>query len=243
MSRQSQQITVIIATLIRSTRGRLPRFWLVALVVLVGGYLVLEPALESRLGFDLPGVSTPPETIATGPTASPPARQLPTDQPPAPPSNSRTRAASGRSPTETVVDEVAIERVLSQGGQTVFVSPQGLRYTRGSVHGHRLKHLMAHTRDEPNRPGSHGVFAVESATAAVALVDEAYALAKQTTRTRVQEQQGRTVYKVDLERAIGYVGGETGARQGHPTTRYLQLVVEADDRGPRFITAYPISQW
>lgn len=43
------------------------------------------------------------------------------------------------------------------GGEN-YLSPAGLRYTKGSEEGHRLKHVGRHLEDQPTRPSPHGVF-------------------------------------------------------------------------------------
>lgn len=118
-----------------------------------------------------------------------------------------------------------------------FRSPEGLVYGRGSEHGHRLKHLMAHAQDQPDRPGSHGVFDATEAINVLKLIDEGYRLAKSGKQTRTRREEGRTIYVVAMGRRIGYVGGESGARRGHPTATSLQLILDGD----RFVTAYPIA--
>ncbi len=229
MSRESQQISSLIEALVRNLRGRVSGVWLVVAVVLLGCYLVAEPALESRFGVDLPGVSTPGEVIERADESS---------RDPSTPTASTTTKQNSEG--ESLED---IKQLLKHVGNDVFVSPAGLRYTKGSVHGHRLKHLMAHTRDEPDRPGSHGVFDSTSAADVIRLVDAAYRQSLAGNNVRKAVEQDRTVYEVDMGRQIGYVGGESGKRQGHPAARYLELVIEHDAAGPRFITAYPIRSW
>ena len=111
-----------------------------------------------------------------------------------------------------------------------------MRYTRGSQHGHRLKHLMAHTRDEPARPGQHGVFDSTDPAEVVAIVDEAYLQAQAGRDTRTQREEERTVYDVNLRRRVGYIGGTSGNRKQRPAANHLRMVVEGD----RLITAFPV---
>ncbi len=224
MTRESKQIGETINAIVRNLRGRVAGVWLVVVLVLVGGYLVAEPTMEAWLGVDLPGVSSPDEV---GEQANESTRN-----------QSKTPTSGGK-----VESQTGIEEILDHVENDVFVSPAGLRYTKGSVHGHRLKHLMAHTRDEPNRPGPHGVFDSTDAAEVVKLVDEAFLQALSGKKSRQEIERDRTVYAVDMGRRIGYVGGETGQRQGHPVARYLQIVVETDEAGPKFITAYPIRNW
>ncbi|MGI9474379.1 MAG: hypothetical protein ACR2NZ_22750 [Rubripirellula sp.] len=116
-----------------------------------------------------------------------------------------------------------------------FMSPAGLLYTPGSAEGHRLEHLRRHTKNDPGRPGSHGVFdgGMEGALTAI---DQAYDRAKKGQRTTKKTDQGRTIYTVDMGKRIGYVGGRDGGRRRNPMARRLRLVLE----GNRVITAYPM---
>ena len=69
----------------------------------------------------------------------------------------------------------------------------------------------------------------------MALVDEAYRQALGGDNTRVEQEDERTVYTVNLGRRIGYIGGESGNRRGRPAARHLRLVLEGSD----FVTAFP----
>ena len=125
--------------------------------------------------------------------------------------------------------------MLADQGNERYLSPAGLLYTRGSQEGHRLKHLERHLEDDPSRPGSHGVFdgGMEGALAAI---DLAYTRAKSGVKTTVEEEDGRTIYTVDLGKRIGYIGGSEGRRRKNPMARRLRLVVDQN----RVITAYPM---
>lgn len=46
----------------------------------------------------------------------------------------------------------------------------------------------------------------------------------------------RTIYKVELQRKIGFVGGRTGNSRGQPPVTIVLLVLE----GNPVITAYPV---
>lgn len=125
---------------------------------------------------------------------------------------------------------------LRQTGRDRFISPAGLQYLPGSQEGHRLEHIKRHTQDQPNRPGSHGVFDGDMA-AVVRMLDEAYLKAKQdATGVTTEQDQGRTIYTINMGKRIGYVGGREGNRRRKPMARRLRLVLE----GTRVITAYPL---
>jgi len=153
----------------------------------------------------------------------------------APPAGGRpaaTRTAQADSPAG--IAELA--GLSPASGREVFVSDAGLRYTRGSTHGHRLMHVIAHTRDEPDRPGQHGVFDAKGPAEVFALIDEAYQQALAGERTATEREGPRTVYTVDLGRRVGTIGGQSGARRGRPVARQVRLVVQGD----RLITAFPV---
>lgn len=128
---------------------------------------------------------------------------------------------------------------LQDIGRGVLRSKAGLLYKPGSAEGHRTKHLARHTEDQPDRPGSHGVFE-GGEEAMYAVLDEAYQMIKdKSPQVKVREQEGRqAVYEVDLGRRIGFVGGETGARRNHPAARRVRMVIEDGDE---IITAFPIN--
>lgn len=215
MSRSNQQVARLIEQLIRGVQsGKIKLRWVVAVAVLAVGYFLLQPVLVRSLRVNLPGIGD----LATGTQTAKPASE-----------------GAERSASTTASGE--LQRILVSSGGRVFQSPAGLRYTRGSQHGHRLKHLMAHTEDVPDRPGSHGVFDNDDPAEVVALVDEAYLQAQTGRDTRTRNEDERIVYDVNLRRRIGYIGGESGKRRNHPAATHLRLVVEGD----RLITAFPIN--
>jgi hypothetical protein len=125
---------------------------------------------------------------------------------------------------------------LRRAGDNVLVSNAGLRYGSGSREGHRLKHVLLHALDQPDRPGSHGVFDGGRDTA-LTVIDEAYRIARQRgPPTRVKKYGGRTVLTVDMGRRVGYVGGQAGKKQGYPPASHVRLVLE----GVNVITAFPL---
>lgn|GEM_PF-2016967 len=223
MSRANQQIARLIQELIRGVQtGKIRLRWIIGLVILVVAYFVLQPVLEKSLGIDLPGLND----LATG-------SQGHQDE------NSRSRNPSTanlptRSPAK-VSPAGDLEKIFRSGRGT-YVSPAGLRYTRGSKQGHRLKHLMAHARDEPDRPGQHGVFQSNAVGEVVVVVDEAYLQAQTGRDTRTRREAERIIYDVNLRRPVGYIGGTSGNRKNHPVAKHLRLVVDGD----RLITAFPV---
>lgn len=220
MSHDAKKLAGVALTVLRLTRGKLGVGGVVGLVVAAVLYVaVIQPFAERTLGVNLPTIGE----------HAPPQREKPSDA---------SKPRSGGSPQSgpAAVEPGDLFGVLTEVGNGAFRSPAGLRYTRGSKQGHRLKHVMAHAVDDPGRVGQHGVFATEDPRQVVLLIDEAYeqALAGRDTRTR--REDGRVVYEVDLGRRIGYVGGQSGNRRGKPTAKHLRLVVQDD----RLITAFPV---
>ncbi len=192
--------------------GRLSVRWLVGLVVLAAVYLLLQPVLVRSLGIDLPGLRDLTSLVTESSTTKRPAWQK-ADAP-----------ATGE-----------LDQILHSNSRQTYESPAGLRYTRGSQHGHRLKHLLAHAADQADRPGQHGVFDSAKPEEIVALVDEAYRQAQAGRDVREEREGERTIYAVDFGRRIGYIGGESGNRRNRPAARHLRLVIE----GHNFVTAFP----
>jgi hypothetical protein len=208
------------------------------LLALVAAYLVVAPLLNARWGWKLPGWRELAEQAAPlpSPTAEPQAAPLPSR--PATGPATESRPAAGRSASEEPAGETRARlRAIADGSSlATYESPAGLVYSRGSQHGHRLRHILAHAVDQPDRPGSHGVFSTQDPAELVRWIDEAYLLGQRGERTRLEREGDREVYTVDLGRTVGFVGGEQGNRSGRPATRRLRLVL--DDR--RVITAFPV---
>lgn len=149
-------------------------------------------------------------------------------------SSSTTKTAS--KPKNDSVDESdPLYGFLSEVGRNRYESPAGLIYGPGSEEGHRLKHIARHLEDQPNRPGSHGVFK-GGMKAFLSTIDEGYARAKKGTKgTTKKEDDGSMVYEITFDKAIGFIGGEAGRRKKNPAAKKLRLVV----RGSNVITAFP----
>lgn len=147
--------------------------------------------------------------------------------------NDRQATASGKSTSSN--DPQLKFGLLKSVGNEVYLSPAGLRYTRGSEEGHRLKHVERHLSDIPDRPGKHGVFDGDMPQV-LRWIDDAYTRGKQGAKgVRKQQEDDRTVYEVPFAKPIGYIGGRDGKRARNPEAKKLRLVVEGD----RVITAFP----
>lgn len=131
--------------------------------------------------------------------------------------------------------EPLLHGLLRSVGQEEYLSPAGLRYTRGSADGHRLKHLARHLEDQPDRSGRHGVFYGDMEQV-LKQIDLGYTRATQRSpKTSIREEDGRTVYEATFDEPIGFIGGREGARLRRPPANRLRLVTDQD----RVITAFP----
>jgi len=145
------------------------------------------------------------------------------------PDDASSRSSPGAAPDHKLGE-------LRDIGGRVFQSTAGLHYRPGSQEGHRIKHILRHHQDAPGRP-VHGVFDGDR-DEVFAVIDEAYLYTFDHGPPRVNKtnDDGRTIYVVDLGRRIGYVGGEKGRRDDYPSADQLQLILE----GTNVITAYPV---
>lgn len=184
----------------------------------------LSPKASSKRGPLADRMSPKSDGSRMSPTKSVPPQ-------PAPPSPRRQDRADNDAPD----DSDLLYGRLKEISPKRYVSTSGLLYTPGSAEGHRLEHLRRHTKDQPNRPGSHGVFDGEM-EGALKTIDDAYDRAKKKQRTTVSKDDGRTIYTVDMGRRVGFVGGRTGNRKRKPMARRVRLVLE----GNRVITAFPL---
>lgn len=210
----------------QQTLQRIPKKWALAIVVALIAYALVQPFVNSSFGWHLPslaGIFGREKPVANSPVEP------------------NSRIGSGSQATESS-DEAKPDTsgdlrygLLKEIGREVYVSPAGLRYTRGSEEGHRLKHLEKHLKDIPDRPGKHGVFDGDMAQT-LRWIDDAYTRGKQGAKgVRKRDEDGRTVYEVPFTKTIGFIGGRDGKRDNNPDAKRLRLVVEGD----KVITAFP----
>lgn len=149
-------------------------------------------------------------------------------------SSSNTSSKSTKSSTKS--DEKLLYGLLKEVGREEYVSPAGLRYTRGSEEGHRLKHIERHLADIPDRPGRHGVFEGDMAEY-LRLLDEAFTRAEKGEKgtSKTEDEDGMMKYEVTFPKPIGFIGGRDGARQKNPDAKRLRMILAGD----RVITAFP----
>ncbi len=148
--------------------------------------------------------------------------------------SSNTSSKSTKSSTKS--DEKLLYGLLKEVGREEYVSPAGLRYTRGSEEGHRLKHIERHLADIPDRPGRHGVFEGDMAEY-LRLLDEAFTRAEKGEKgtSKTEDEDGMMKYEVTFPKPIGFIGGRDGARQKNPDAKRLRMILSGD----RVITAFP----
>ncbi len=124
------------------------------------------------------------------------------------------------------------------GSKNRLQSPAGLIYGMAAGGEHRVDHVMSHSRDDPSRP-VHSVFE-GTEQEILQVIDEAYALIKSKSnrvRSRPDDRLNfRVEHMVDLQRTIGYLGGQRGRRENHPPRTKITLVL---DNETFVITAYP----
>jgi hypothetical protein len=251
MARRSSNDTEAIANVLRV----LPAKWIIGLLVAVVLYFFLQPRLNQWFGWSLPSIAAMAGNEApaknpkltnnkTGSAASKsPAAPKSTAEPKSPSetkpsavSKSSSTASSGGAASPKQADEDYKYRILKPVGRDRYESPAGLIYAPGSEEGHRLAHIAKHLEDQPERPGSHGVFEGDMASFLVA-IDDAYKRARghaKGTKSRVED--GMTVYEAPFDQTIGYLGGTEGARKRNPKLKKMRLVI----RDRNLITAFPI---
>lgn len=117
-----------------------------------------------------------------------------------------------------------------------WVSPAGMRYSGRDAQGlTRKAHVLRHAQDQPDRPGSHGVFDANG-DEVFKVIDEAWGnIEKKNLRPRTEADS--QTYTVPMGRRVGYLGGKNGARRNHPALHTVFIVVR---RGTQeVITAFP----
>ena len=172
---------------------------------------------------------------STGSKAEPPKSSTQPTVPPKTDSSKTSPPKSTSSEGTNAADSNLLYGLLKDAGREVYISPAGLRYTRGSEEGHRLMHLEKHLKDIPDRPGKHGVFDGDMAQV-LRWIDDAFTRGKQGAKgVRKRDEDSRTVYEVPFTKRIGYVGGRDGKRDNNPDAKRLRLVVDGD----QVITAFP----
>ena len=152
----------------------LPSKWAVIILGVVIAYVVLQPRLNHWFGWSLPSVasivSDDRPVAQKVPKKSEASRTSTKDE-------SLTKPVTKPKSNLEEDDSDPLYGFLTEIGRSRYESPAGLVYGPGSEEGHRLKHIAKHLEDQPNRPGSHGVFRGDM-KAFLIEIDDAYTRAK-----------------------------------------------------------------
>jgi hypothetical protein len=209
--------------------------WLCLIIFLLIAYGLLQPTVNRRMGWNLPTLAQllGEESSWVEQDVAQPEHRQPIDSDAA--AQPATKTTDNRAGTSGTQNDSLLYGLLRQTRRDEYVSPAGLRYTRGSEEGHRLEHLKKHLEDVPSRPGRHGVFHGDMPQV-LRWLDDAYSRATAGAKgTKKLEEDGRTVYEVMFSKPVGYVGGREGKRQNNPDSKRLRMVLDED----RLITAFP----
>ena len=194
----------------------------VVIVLMIAGYSVGQPYLVKWTGINFPSLNENQHANNGNHNHS--------DGPSFVPNSGEQNTSTNSSSSGFKLQEIGGDKLRS---------PAGLVYRRARSGEHRIDHVMRHAKDDPGRP-VHGYFADSSRDGVLALVDEAYELAKSNSNRvdvdKDPKKSYRTVYTVDMQRKIGFKGGKSGKRDGNPALKKLKLVI---DNGDQVITAYP----
>lgn len=228
----------------------IPTKWAIAIVIALIAYVLLQPRLNQWFGWNLPSLASmvgdqkhpskkkPAEKESDSATERRSSKTAADHRVPSAENsnedtedvNSQTRSA------EQNTSLVQSHGFLKELGRGRFESPAGLIYGRGSEEGHRLLHIARHLEDQPDRPGSHGVFE-GSMREFLEAIDDGYLRARRKAKgTKSRGEDSETVYEAPFEKTIGYLGGEDGKRKRNPPLKRLRIVV----REKTLITAFPI---
>ena len=232
MARRTSNDPQAIANVLRL----IPAKWLVGMLVALVLYFFLQPKLNAWFGWNLPSIAAMAGNETPAKPASPKSASTKPAQPKAASTKPSAEPTTSPATAKTEQQDDSKYRILKPLGRDRYESPAGLIYAPGSEEGHRLSHIARHLEDQPDRPGSHGVFDGDMAAFLVA-IDDAYKRARGHAKgTKSRLEDGMTVYEAPFDQTIGYLGGTEGARKKNPKLKKLRLVL----RDRNLITAFPI---
>jgi hypothetical protein len=232
MARRTSNDPQAIANVLRL----IPAKWLVGMLVALVLYFFLQPKLNAWFGWNLPSIAAMAGNETPAKPASPKSASPKSAQPKAASTKPSGEPTKSPATAKTEQQDDSKYRILKPLGRDRYESPAGLIYAPGSEEGHRLSHIERHLEDQPDRPGSHGVFDGDMAAFLVA-IDDAYKRARGHAKgTKSRLEDGMTVYEAPFDQTIGYLGGTEGARKKNPKLKKLRLVL----RDRNLITAFPI---
>lgn len=205
----------------RSTKLDWKKLAIVAVVIAIAGYKWYtdnQQAQPELAGAASQSTRSPDEYKINFPGADAPAAK---------------QSKNGADPSGRIT--AATSRYLKPAGGKNLKSPAGLIYNMSRSGEHRADHVLRHAEDQPNRNGSHGVFDANGDDV-FRLVDEAYDLVKaKSQQVKISNSDGKLECVIDMQRRIGYKGGQSGKRAGNPPLSKMKLILGDN----RVITAYP----
>ena len=193
----------------------------IAIALLYFGYSYSKPTLERMFKVSLPTIGNENQRQDAGTSNQP--------------SSSDKESYKVTLPTADAISKGKF--ALKEVGRDRYETPAGLLYTMGPRGEHRIEHVMRHARDQPNRP-VHGVFIGDGDQDTVLqIIDDAYSLAKsKSPRAKYESSDGKDKYDVDMQRKVGFDGGQKGKRNNQRSLNKVRMIL--DDN--RVITAFPV---
>ena len=194
----------------------------IAIALIYFGYSYSKPTLERWFNVSLPAIANQDKKRDGG------------NNSPSPSSSSDGGSYKVTLPTDA---NSSGKFALKEVGRDRYETPAGLLYTMGPRGEHRIEHVMRHAKDQPNRP-VHGVFTGGGDQDAVLqIVDDAYSLVKsKSPRAKYESSDGKDKYDVDMQRKVGFDGGQKGKRNNQRSLNKVRMILD----GNRVITAFPV---
>ncbi|HEU5110494.1 MAG TPA: polymorphic toxin-type HINT domain-containing protein, partial [Micromonosporaceae bacterium] len=115
---------------------------------------------------------------------------------------------------------------LTDLGGGAYLTPAGLIYGPGSVHGHRIFHVLAHGSPDPSKP-LHTVFHLRPGESILGMLDEAWVARDGTMLVGITDDGARAAWMIRMDRPIGTAG----------ETHICLIIANLDE----VITAFPIA--
>ena len=233
-------------------------FWL-TLVLAVVAYPYVRPTIEKATGWELPVIgeeleakndpnaddsgSLPGEEAARRDSNADATNPIAKSNDPSNGRSKGSRSSTNPSQPKTTSGSKANSSTaksapnfeLKDIGRNQFLSPAGLVYAMGPRGEHRVDHVMRHATDDKSRP-VHGVFDGDRQKI-LSTIDEGYELVKSgSNRVKSSREGDRVEYTINMNRKIGFEGGQSGKRKRYPSLKKLKLILQDKKY---VVTAYP----